>query len=92
MGDWTTVPVRKETRDRLEKHPEKSGRDWDTFLRREVLGDDIDTDEAGPVAVDELPPDMVVVNEATEEQLAAIRERLEQLPERTAEELEERFR
>lgn len=54
MSGWTTVPVRKETRDRLEVHPEKDGRDWDTFIRRELLDEDIDG-SPDPVAVEELP-------------------------------------
>lgn len=77
MGDWTTVPVRKATRDRLEGHPEKAGRDWDTFLRREVLGEEVDGDA-------ETPPAFLRMLEATREELA-------QVPERTADELEGRF-
>lgn len=43
MG-WTSIPVKTETKERLVRHDEKDGRDWDTFLRRELLGENIDGD------------------------------------------------
>lgn len=87
MG-WTTIPVKQATKERLSDLSEKDGRDWDTFLRRELLGEDIDGDPEEPG----LPPGFVQIAEASDEQLTEIRERLKQLPELTAQELEERFR
>lgn len=88
MGNWTSVPVRKATRDRLENHPEKDGRDWDTFLRREVLGEDI----GGDGVELNVPEGMLVVKDATEADIKRIKELIDSVPERTADELEGRFR
>lgn len=39
---WTSVPVKPETKEQISNLDEKDGRDWDTFLRRELLGENID--------------------------------------------------
>lgn len=43
---WTSLPVKKETKQKIADLSEKDGRDWDTFLRRQLLSENIDGDSA----------------------------------------------
>lgn len=47
MG-YTSIPVKYDTKGKLSDLDAKDGRDWDTFLRREVLGENMDEDPAFP--------------------------------------------
>lgn len=56
---------------------------WPHYLEEQCLHDG---------ETDELPPGFVEIHDATEEQLAIVREKLENVPERTADEVEGRLR
>lgn len=82
----TSIPCRDETRDRLREVRGDDFRSWDEFLV--ALADVYEqTDE-----VEETPPGGPEITEADADQLAQIREELEKIPQRTADELEGRFR
>jgi len=67
---YTSIPVKHDTKERIAELESKDGRQWDTFLRRELLGEDIDGGDfyhsAESISLSEKREEIDAIQEAVE--------------------------